>query len=71
MKKLKTITEWQLLYYARQGLSHKINSLKEEIIRGKTTQSLKRTESMLGRCTEQLNEIINRIIEINREGDDE
>ena len=67
MKDLKTITEWQLLHYARQELSRKINELKDEIIRGKTTQSLKRTESLLERYTEQMTELTNRIIEINNE----
>ena len=65
MKDLKTITEWQILHYARQELSRKINELKDEIIRGKTTQSLKRTESLLERYTEQMTELTNRIIEIN------
>lgn len=67
MKDLQTITEWQLLHYAKQELSRKINALKDEIARGKTTQSLKRTESLLARYTEQMTELTNRIIEINNE----
>ena len=67
MKDLQTITEWQLLHYAKQELSRKINALKDEITRGKTTQSLKRTESLLARYTEQMTELTNRIIEINNE----
>ena len=67
MKELKTITEWQLLHYARQELSRRINDLKDEIVRGKTTQSLKRTESLLERYTEQMAELTNIIIEINNE----
>ena len=67
MKELQTITEYQLLFYARQELSRRIDSLKDEIIRGKTSQSLKRTESLLSRYTEQLSEIIKRMAEINQE----
>lgn len=67
MKELQTITEYQLLYYARQELSRRIDALKDEIVRGKATQSLKRTECLLGRYTEQLSEIIKRMAEINQE----
>lgn len=67
MKELQTITEYQLLYYARQELSRRIDALKDEIIRGKTTQALKRTESLLGRYTEQWSEITKRMAEINNE----
>lgn len=71
MKELQTITEYQLLYFARQELSRRIDALKDEIIRGKTKQSLKRSESLLGIYTEQIGEIIKRMAEINREGDEE
>lgn len=67
MKEFSTITEYQLLFLARQELSRRINTLKDEIIRGKTTQSLRRTETLLAMCTEQLTEIIERMAEINRE----
>lgn len=65
MKELKTITEYQLLFLARQELSRKIDELKTEIIRGKTKQSLKRTESLLEMYCEQMAEIIERMAEIN------
>ena len=67
MKEFSTITENQLLFLARQELSRRIDTLKDEIIRGKTTQSLRRTESLLAMYTEQLSEIIERMAEFNRE----
>lgn len=67
MKKLETITEYQLLYLARQELSKRINECKEQIIRGATKQSQRRTERLLEMYCEQQNEIIQRMAEINNE----
>lgn len=67
MKKLETITEYQLLYLARQELSRRINECKEHIIRGVTKQSQRRTERLLEMYCEQQNEIIQRMAEINNE----
>lgn len=67
MKKLETITEYQLLYLARQELSRRINECKEQIIRGVTKQSQRRTERLLEMYCEQQNEIIQRMAEINNE----
>jgi hypothetical protein len=67
MKKLETITEYQLLYLARQELSRRINECKEQIIRGATKQSQRRTERLLEMYCEQQNEIIQRMAEINNE----
>lgn len=67
MKKLETITEYQLLYLARQELSRRISECKEQIIRGDTKQSLRRTEKVLEMYCEQQNEIIQRMAEINNE----
>lgn len=70
MKELNTITEYQLLFLARQELSRRIDELKTEIVRNKTKQSLKRTESLLTMYCNQQSKIIERMAEINREGDD-
>ena len=67
MKKLETVTEYQLLYLARQELSRRINECKEQIIRGVTKQSQRRTERLLEMYCEQQNEIIQRMAEINNE----
>lgn len=67
MKKLETVTEYQLLYLARQELSRRINECKEQIIRGVTKQSRRRTERVLEMYCEQQNEIIQRMAEINNE----
>lgn len=66
MKELNTITEYQLLFLARQELSRRIDELKTEIIRNKTQQSLRRTEALLKRYCEQQGEIIARMAEINK-----
>lgn len=67
MKKLETVTEYQLLYLARQELSRRINDCKEQIVKGKRNQSLRRTEKLLEMYCEQQNEIIQRMAEINNE----
>ena len=67
MKKLETITEYQLLYLARQELSKRIDECKEQIVRGVTKQSQRRTERLLEMYCEQQNEIIQRMAEINNE----
>lgn len=67
MEELKTITEYQLLFLARQELSRRIDELKTEIIRGKTNQSKRRTESLLEMYCDQIGEIIRRMAEINTE----
>jgi hypothetical protein len=69
MKELITITEYQLLFLARQELSRRINSLKDDIIRGTTSQSPRRSEALLKMYTDQIAEIIKRMAEINRESD--
>lgn len=65
MKELQTITEYQLLFLARRELSRRIDELKTEIIRGKTSQSKRRTESLLKMYCEQMGEIVERMVEIN------
>ena len=65
MKELITITEYQLLFLARQELSRRIDELKTEIIRNETKQSLRRTETLLKMYCDQQSEIIKRMAEIN------
>lgn len=65
MRDLNTISELKLLLYARQELSRRINALKDEIARGSTTQSLKRTESVLAIYSAQMEELVCRIAELN------
>ena len=65
MKELNTITEYQLLYLARQELSRRIDELKTQIIKNETKQSLRRTEAILGMYCRQQSEIIERMAEIN------
>ena len=67
MKELNTITEYQLLFLARQELTRRIDELKTQIIRNETNQSLRRTESLLKMYCEQLSEISERMAEINNE----
>lgn len=67
MKKLETITEYQLLYLARQELSRRIDECETQIIKGDTKQSVRRTERLLEMYCEQQNEIIQRMAEINNE----
>ncbi len=67
MKQLATITEYQLLYLARQELSRRIDECKIQIIKGDTKQSVRRTEKLLEMYCEQQNEIIQRMAEINNE----
>jgi hypothetical protein len=67
MKELQTITEYQLLFLARQELSRRIDEVKTGIIRGKTNQSRRRTEHLLKMYCEQQGEIIARMAEINKE----
>ena len=71
MKELITIAEYQLLFLARQELSRRIDELKTEIIKGKTKQSARRTETLLKMYCDQMREIIERMAEINREEDGE
>lgn len=65
MKELETITEYQLLYLARQELSRRIDECKTQIVKGDTKQSVRRIEKLLGMYCEQQNEIIQRMAEIN------
>jgi hypothetical protein len=67
MKKLNTVTEYQLLFLARQELSRRIDELKTAIIRKETTQSKRRSESLLNMYCEQMREIVERMAEINKE----
>ena len=67
MKQLETITEYQLLYLARQELSRRIDECKTQIIKGDIKQSVRRTERLLEMYCEQQNEIIQRMAEINNE----
>lgn len=67
MKKLETITEYQLLHLASKELFRRINECKEAIIQGKTKQSLRITEKILEMYREQKNEIMQRMAEINNE----
>jgi hypothetical protein len=64
MKKLETITEYQLLFLARRELSRRIDELKTKIIRDDYEYSLRRTEHLLGMYCEQLSEINKRMAEI-------
>lgn len=66
MKELNTITEYQLLFLARQELARRIDELKTEIIRNETKQSQRRTEALLAMYCDQINEIIERMAEINK-----
>ena len=65
MKEFITITEYQLLFLARQELSRRIDELKTDIIRHKTKQSPRRTEMLLKMYCDQQSEIIKRMAEIN------
>lgn len=65
MEKLNTISEYQLLFLARQELRRLIDELKMEIASKETKQSLKRTESLLKMYCEQRDEITARMAEIN------
>ncbi len=62
MKKLETITEQQLLFYAKLGLTQ----IKEDYTKN-SKQSRERTRSVLKMYDEQLEEIRNRLNEINNE----
>ena len=63
--KLNTITEYQLLFLARQELARRIDELKTEIIRNETKQSQRRTEALLTMYCDQQREIVERMAEIN------
>ena len=65
MKELNTITEYQLLFLARQELARRIDELKTEIIRNETKQSQRRTEALLEMYCDQQREIVERMAEIN------
>jgi hypothetical protein len=67
MKELTTITEYQLLFLARQELSKRIDELKTEIIKRETKQSTRRTEHLLDMYCKQAGEITERMAEINNE----
>lgn len=62
MKKLETITEKQLLIYAKIGLTR----IKEEYTKN-SKQSKKRTQNVLKMYDRQIEEIENRINELNEE----
>lgn len=66
MKEFTTITEYQLLFLARQELSRRIDELKTGIIKGKLSQSARRTEALLKMYCDQMAEIVERMAEINR-----
>lgn len=67
MKELNTITEYQLLFLARQELSRRIDELKTALVKNQTSQSQRRSERLLEMCCEQQSEIIKRMAEINNE----
>lgn len=71
MKPFNTITEYQLLFLVRQELSRIIDALKTEIIKGATKQSKRRTEALLDMYCEQMREIVERMAEINLEGENQ
>ncbi len=62
MKKLETITEWQLLVYAKRGLKQ----TREEYA-AQSKQSKERTQAVIQMYDRQLNEIENRLNELNEE----
>ena len=65
MKKLETITEYTLLYLAKQELSRRISECEVQIAEGQTKQSSRRTKALLKMYYEQESEILNRMGEIN------
>lgn len=65
MKDLTTISEYQLLFLARQELSRRIDELKTEIIRNETKQSVRRANVLLDMYCDQQREIVERMAEIN------
>ncbi len=67
MKKLETITEYELLFLAARELSRRIDECENQITEGKTKQSLRRTKALLCMYCKQRNEIIQRMAEINNE----
>lgn len=69
MKDLNTITEYQLLFLARETLKNRINDLKDEYIRSDSFTARRRIDNMLKRYTQQIAEINQRITEINNEGE--
>lgn len=69
MKDLLTITEFQLLFLARQELSRRIDELKDSLIKGNPKRSRRRTELLLTMYCDQIGEITRRMAQINRENE--
>ena len=67
MKKLETITEYELLFLAARELSRRIDEYENQIAEGQMKQSLRRTKALLNMYCKQRNEIIQRMAEINNE----
>ena len=65
MKDLNTMSEYQLLFLARQELARRIDELKTEIIRKETKQSVRRANVLLDMYCDQQREIVERMAEIN------
>ena len=64
MKDLKTITEWQLLNYAKKELLRRLTIIKDELKRGVSRKPSEYVELDIKKYTEQINEIDNRILEL-------
>ena len=67
MKELNTITEYQLLFLARQELSRRIDELKTKMIKSETGLLSRREDRLLTMYCEQLNEIVERMADTNGE----
>lgn len=67
MKELTTITEYQLLFLAKQELLRRIDDLVAGIIAGEPNQPKSRTQAHAKMYREQLAEINARMDEINRD----
>lgn len=66
MKELTTITEYQLLYLAKQELLRRIDEFAAEIATGDTNLPKDITKALYKMDREQLAEITARMDEINR-----
>lgn len=67
MKELTTISEYHLLFLARQELLRQIDELAADIILGRTRQPKDMIKALAKLYREQLAEITERMNEINRE----
>ena len=63
--KLQTITEYQILFLAREELSRRIDELKKALEEKETSQSKRRSEALLKMYCEQQREIAERMAEIS------